>query len=138
MSDKKSDGFYAQGAAREADDSQAEKERFIPGPSTQSFSGQASNNFGLGNSFSKLDNSPGISVMAYCLASISMTVVNKYVVSGAEWNLTFLYLAIQNTCCIAAILACKQMGLITNLAPFDNEKAKRCMFSKRQVDDVTN
>ena len=128
MSGKKSDDFYSQGGSREADDAQAEKERFIPGPSSPSFAQKSTaSNFGLGNSFSKLDNSPGISVLAYCLASISMTVVNKYVVSGAEWNLTFLYLAIQNTCCIAAILACKQMGLITNLAPFDNEKAKRCM-----------
>lgn len=43
----------------------------------------------------QLDNSPGLSILAYCLASISMTVVNKYVVSGSAWNLNFLYLAIQ-------------------------------------------
>lgn len=43
----------------------------------------------------KLDHSPGASILAYCLASISMTVVNKYVVSGSEWNLNFFYLAIQ-------------------------------------------
>lgn len=49
----------------------------------------------LGQSFSKLDNSPPLSVLAYCLSSISMTVVNKYVVSGAFWNLNFFYLAIQ-------------------------------------------
>jgi GDP-mannose transporter len=29
------------------------------------------------------------------LASISMTVTNKYCVSGANWNLNFFYLAIQ-------------------------------------------
>jgi GDP-mannose transporter len=33
--------------------------------------------------------------LAYCLASISMTVTNKYCVSGANWNLNFFYLAIQ-------------------------------------------
>lgn len=49
----------------------------------------------LGQSFSKLDNSPPLSVLAYCLSSISMTVVNKYVVSGTFWNLNFFYLAIQ-------------------------------------------
>jgi len=40
-------------------------------------------------------------------------------------ELTFLYLAIQNIVCIAAILFCKQIGLITTLAPFDVEKGKR-------------
>lgn len=42
-----------------------------------------------------ITNSPPISILAYCLASISMTVVNKFVVSGASWNLTFFYLAAQ-------------------------------------------
>ena len=44
---------------------------------------------------SSLVNNPSASILAYCLASISMTVVNKYVVSGRSWNLNFLYLAIQ-------------------------------------------
>lgn len=42
-----------------------------------------------------ITNSPPISILAYCLASISMTVTNKYCVSGANWNLNFFYLAIQ-------------------------------------------
>ena len=45
--------------------------------------------------YAKIDNSPPASIMAYCLSSISMTVVNKYVVSGTFWNLNFFYLAIQ-------------------------------------------
>lgn len=44
---------------------------------------------------SQLVNNPTASILGYCLASISMTVVNKYVVSGSDWNLMFLYLAIQ-------------------------------------------
>lgn len=44
---------------------------------------------------SKISNSPGLSILAYCLSSISMTVVNKYVVSGDAWNLNLFYLAIQ-------------------------------------------
>lgn len=44
---------------------------------------------------SNITNSPPMSIMAYCLASISMTVTNKYCVSGADWNLNFFYLAIQ-------------------------------------------
>ncbi|KAK4650102.1 GDP-mannose transporter into the lumen of the Golgi [Podospora pseudocomata] len=73
----------------------------------------------------KLDHSPGASILAYCLASISMTVVNKYVVSGSEWNLNFFYLAIQSAVCTLAILAFKQTGILKNLAPFDSTKAKR-------------
>lgn len=44
---------------------------------------------------SQIVNNPTASILGYCLASISMTVVNKYVVSGSDWNLMFLYLAIQ-------------------------------------------
>ncbi|EPE34079.1 Multidrug resistance efflux transporter EmrE [Glarea lozoyensis ATCC 20868] len=44
---------------------------------------------------SNIANSPPLSILAYCLASISMTVTNKYCVSGANWNLNFFYLGIQ-------------------------------------------
>ena len=37
----------------------------------------------------------GASVLAYCLSSMSMTIVNKYVVSGSNWNMNLLYLAVQ-------------------------------------------
>lgn len=46
-------------------------------------------------SVKSFQNSPPLSILAYCLASISMTVTNKYCVSGANWNLNFFYLAIQ-------------------------------------------
>jgi hypothetical protein len=36
----------------------------------------------------------------------------------------------QNGVAVATILACKQLGLITNLAPFDKEKAKKCTSAK--------
>jgi GDP-mannose transporter len=55
----------------------------------------------------KLDNSPGASILAYCLSSISMTVVNKYVVSGESWNLNFFYLGIQ-VCISRAVGAAAQ------------------------------
>lgn len=95
---------------------------------------------------SGLSNSPSASILGYCLASISMTVVNKYIVSGSDWNLMFLYLAIQvcrlsmdvhahslrlmlnpsqSIVCIIAVLACQQMGLLT-LERFDVEQAKKC------------
>lgn len=49
----------------------------------------------LSSYLEKLDHSPGASILAYCLSSISMTVVNKYVVSGSQWNMNFFYLAVQ-------------------------------------------
>ncbi|KAJ5826008.1 hypothetical protein N7474_003146 [Penicillium riverlandense] len=64
------------------------------------------------------------SVLTYCMSSISMTLVNKYVVSGASWNLSFLYLATQSFIGTVAILACKKTGLIQNLALFDLKKAQ--------------
>jgi hypothetical protein len=57
-------------------------------------------NFGLGSggalaSLSNLSDSPVAAVVGYCVASISMTIVNKFVVSGEKWNMTFLYLIVQ-------------------------------------------
>lgn len=69
-----------------------ERESFIPKPALH---GPARVDGGAGGILSKLENNAGASVLAYCFSSISMTVVNKYVVSGSSWNLNFLYLAIQ-------------------------------------------
>ncbi|KAA8572634.1 hypothetical protein EYC84_003234 [Monilinia fructicola] len=80
-----------------------------------------------GSSFdlSNVTNSPGISILAYCLASISMTVTNKYCVSGSNWNLNFFYLAIQSVVCIIAIIICKTSRLDHKSGTFcDNKKAK--------------
>jgi GDP-mannose transporter len=68
-----------------------EKDPFLGSSSRSSAHRQRS----LAMSVSKLDNSPGLSILAYCLSSISMTVVNKYCVSGNEWNLNFFYLGVQ-------------------------------------------
>ncbi|KAI9163089.1 GDP-mannose transporter [Paramyrothecium foliicola] len=48
-------------------------------------------------SLSKISESPTASILGYCIASISMTVVNKFVVSGDKWNLNFFYLGVQRT-----------------------------------------
>ncbi|GBF63451.1 GDP-mannose transporter [Trichophyton mentagrophytes] len=79
----------------------------------------------MGGILSQLENSPGAAVLAYCFSSISMTVVNKYVVSGSSWNLNFLYLAIQSVLCTAAILVLKQAGFIPNLAALESTKVKK-------------
>lgn len=46
-------------------------------------------------SITKITNNAPLSILAYCLSSISMTLVNKYVVSGQFWNMTFFYLTVQ-------------------------------------------
>lgn len=92
MADKKNDDYVV----RVSDDFQGEKDPFVAAPNSRNVSQrQSSPQVGLGTSVSRIDNSPGASVLAYCLSSISMTVVNKYVVSGSSWNLNFLYLGIQ-------------------------------------------
>ncbi|GJC84212.1 GDP-mannose transporter [Colletotrichum liriopes] len=82
---------------------------------------------GMGGIPAQLENSPGAAVLAYCFSSISMTVVNKYVVSGSSWNLNFLYLAIQAAICTVAILVLKKTGLNPNLAALESGKAKKCL-----------
>ncbi|KAJ5320536.1 hypothetical protein PENANT_c033G11275 [Penicillium antarcticum] len=62
---------------------------------------------------SSMSNSPALPVLAYCGSSIMMTVMNKYVLSGLDFNLNFLLLCVQSLVCIAAIQTCKSMGLIT-------------------------
>lgn len=44
---------------------------------------------------SSLNNSPALPVLAYCGSSILMTVMNKYVLSGLDFNLNFLLLMVQ-------------------------------------------
>jgi GDP-mannose transporter len=42
-----------------------------------------------------MSNNPALPVLAYCGSSIMMTVMNKYVLSGLDFNLNFLLLCIQ-------------------------------------------
>ncbi|KAM3514707.1 hypothetical protein MY11210_001678 [Beauveria gryllotalpidicola] len=53
------------------------------------------------------------SILAYCVASISMTAVNKYIFSGGSWNLTFFCLTVQSVVCLAAVLIGKRFGMTT-------------------------
>ncbi|KAG7093873.1 GDP-mannose transporter into the lumen of the Golgi [Marasmius oreades] len=52
-------------------------------------------------------------VLCYCLASILMTLVNKFVVSGAHFSMNFLLLCIQSSVCIACVVLVKKMGIIS-------------------------
>lgn len=48
-------------------------------------------------SSSAVANNPVLPVLSYCASSILMTVTNKYVLSGRDFNLNFLLLAVQVT-----------------------------------------
>lgn len=96
MASKKDDyyGVPAQDEGHELDDMDAEHRPGSPySPSLLSRQESASSQ--PPSPLSSIANNPTASILGYCLASISMTVVNKYVVSGSDWNLMFLYLAIQ-------------------------------------------
>jgi len=82
-SDKKNEDLEARMPERFAD----EKQGFLSNRPKGLQSG--------GMSWPAIEKSPGASILAYCLSSISMTIVNKYVVSGNAWNLPLFYLAVQ-------------------------------------------
>lgn len=91
MTDKKNEDFVVR-MPDSGNGFDAEKDVFLRKDSPQ----RGARRDGLVQQFyAKIDNSPPASIIAYCLSSISMTVVNKYVVSGTSWNLNFFYLAIQ-------------------------------------------
>ena len=66
----------------------------------------------------------GLSVAAYCLASITMTVVNKYCVSGARFSMNLLLLTIQSSVCVASVSIFKKLGVIS-FRDFDSGDAKK-------------
>jgi len=63
------------------------------------------------------------SIVCYCLASILMTVVNKFVVSGAHFSMNFLLLCIQSSVCVTCVLCVKRLGVIS-FRDFDKKDAK--------------
>lgn len=73
---------------------------------------------------SSLSNNPIFPVLAYCGSSILMTVMNKYVLSGLDFNLNFLLLCVQSVVCVTAIQTCKSCGLIT-YRNFSSDEAKK-------------
>ncbi|KAG2141341.1 hypothetical protein DEU56DRAFT_796348 [Suillus clintonianus] len=62
-------------------------------------------------------------VVCYCLASIMMTVVNKFIVSGSQFNMTFLLLSMQSVVCVGCVIAAKKTGVIS-FRDFDVQDAK--------------
>ncbi|KAJ7636023.1 hypothetical protein DFH06DRAFT_1100009 [Mycena polygramma] len=62
-------------------------------------------------------------IACYCFASILMTVINKFVVSGANFSMNFLLLCIQSLVCISCVAIVKKAGIISFRA-FDIQDAK--------------
>ncbi|KZT27764.1 UDP-galactose transporter [Neolentinus lepideus HHB14362 ss-1] len=62
-------------------------------------------------------------IVCYCLASILMTVVNKFVVSGRNFSMNFLLLCIQSSVCVACVVIVKRFGVIS-FRDFDRKDAK--------------
>ncbi|KAG8748427.1 GDP-mannose transporter into the lumen of the Golgi [Ceratobasidium sp. 414] len=62
-------------------------------------------------------------IVFYCLASILMTVTNKFVLSGANFNMNFAFLAIQSITGVGCVAVAKRLGLIT-FRDFDMQDAK--------------
>lgn len=98
MADKRSDDFVVRLPDLGLN---GDKGRFMPKSSSRRASVAVPET--VASLVSSIEGSGGASVVAYCLSSISMTLVNKYVVSGNSWNLHLLYLAIQvchpRACC---------------------------------------
>ncbi|KAF2750261.1 UDP-galactose transporter [Sporormia fimetaria CBS 119925] len=65
-----------------------------------------------------------IAILSYCGSSILMTVTNKYVLSGVDFNLNFFLLCVQSVVCVVAIQTCKTAGVIT-YRDFNTEEAKK-------------
>ncbi|KAF8472491.1 hypothetical protein BDZ91DRAFT_435510 [Kalaharituber pfeilii] len=69
-------------------------------------------------------NSPILPILSYCGASILMTVTNKYVLSGYDFNLNFFLLCVQSVVCVMAIQTCKSLKMIT-YRDFNMDEARK-------------
>ncbi|KIJ62002.1 hypothetical protein HYDPIDRAFT_176758 [Hydnomerulius pinastri MD-312] len=81
-------------------------------------------NIATGNQKDSNDVSSAVpSIICYCIASILMTVVNKFVVSGRQFNMTFLLLSLQSIVCVACVVSVKKLGIIS-FRDYDTKDAK--------------
>jgi GDP-mannose transporter len=108
--DKKSDDYRI--------DMPSGKEFRAPSPLPRASSGSRS------SSGASITENPIAAILAYCGSSILMTVTNKYVLSGVDFNLNFFLLCVQSVVCVAAISMCKAAGIIT-YRDFNTDEAKK-------------
>lgn len=73
---------------------------------------------------SSISNNPVVAIVCYCMSSIIMTLGNKYVLSGAHFNMNCVVLAVQSLSCLSVISILKYMG-VANFRGFDKTDAKK-------------
>jgi GDP-mannose transporter len=76
------------------------------------------------NRLQNAQNSPMFAVLAYCASSILMTVTNKYVLSGGQFNLNCVVLAVQGSVSVIVITSLKSAGIV-NFRSLNTEDAKK-------------
>ncbi|EFP90080.1 GDP-mannose transporter into the lumen of the Golgi [Puccinia graminis f. sp. tritici] len=91
-------------------------------PSLPTFIGNL--HVGPGSKIDRLSNNPVLPVFSYCAASILMTVINKFVVSGRHFSMNFLLLTIQSVVCVGCVATSKSLRLI-KYRDLDKNDAKR-------------
>lgn len=69
-------------------------------------------------------NSPVAAIASYCISSIVMTLGNKFVLSGKNFNMNCVVLAVQSVSCLAVIHTLKSFGIVT-YRPFNASDAKK-------------
>jgi len=79
---------------------------------------------GPGSKIDRLSSNPVLPVFSYCAASILMTVINKFVVSGRHFSMNFLLLTIQSVVCVGCVAISKSLRLI-KYRDLDKNDAKR-------------
>ncbi|POR39604.1 GDP-mannose transporter [Tolypocladium paradoxum] len=125
MADKRSDDFVVRlpDAHPNLD---GDKGSFIPKGSSRRASAAVPET--LATFISTIEGSGGASVVAYCLSSISMTLVNKHVPAPLLPCPAYLT-RVQSVVGTVTILACKQLGMIKELDAFDAKRAQKCTLT---------
>ncbi|KAG8756036.1 GDP-mannose transporter into the lumen of the Golgi [Serendipita sp. 396] len=72
----------------------------------------------------EVSSSPLWPIASYCLASILMTVINKFAVSGHKFNMTCVLLFIQCAVCVGCVAVFKRLRVIS-YRDFELETAKK-------------
>ncbi|KAI7943858.1 hypothetical protein MJO28_011386 [Puccinia striiformis f. sp. tritici] len=91
-------------------------------PSLPTFIGNL--HVGPGSKIDRISSNPVLPVFSYCAASILMTVINKFVVSGRHFSMNFLLLTIQSSVCVGCVAVSKSLRLI-KYRDLDKNDAKR-------------
>ncbi|KAJ3217682.1 GDP-mannose transporter into the lumen of the Golgi [Clydaea vesicula] len=65
-----------------------------------------------------------LAIISYCLSSILMTVINKFVLSGLDLKLVCLLLVAQNLTCVVILEIFSKLGVLSH-RPFKSQEAKK-------------